>query len=114
MGAARGRSADREPAIARTSSRLRVVSLPGVDERLRCPVCSVAELTVPPYENYKGTVPPESPPPYEDWLGRASYEVCPSCGYEFGFDDNPGAMASGTTFEVYRREWDENGRPRFS
>jgi hypothetical protein len=30
-------------------------------------------------------------PPYEDFLGRASYEVCPNCGFEFGNDDTPAA-----------------------
>ncbi len=68
---------------------------------------------MPPYEHYTGVVPDSAMPPYEDWLGKASYQVCPSCGFEFGNDDNPGT-APPSTFDEYRREWDEEGRPRFS
>lgn len=39
-----------------------------------CPICGSVELSQPPY--------------YSD--GSASFEMC-SCGFEFGFDDDPGA-----------------------
>ena len=39
-----------------------------------CPVCGSPEFTQPPY--------------FED--GAPSFEMC-SCGFEFGFDDDPGA-----------------------
>ena len=39
-----------------------------------CPVCGTAELQTPPYFGN----------------GAASFEMC-SCGFEFGFDDDPGA-----------------------
>lgn len=41
-----------------------------------CPVCGSVELAEQPY--YNG--------------GSASFEMC-SCGFEFGFDDDPGASA---------------------
>ena len=51
-------------------------------------------------------------PPYEDFLGSPSYEVCLRCGFEFGSDDNPGT-APPVTFEQYRAEWEADGRPWF-
>lgn len=78
-----------------------------------CPVCFQPVLSTRPY----ATWPPEDlralRPPYEDSLGRPSYEVCHSCGFEFGNDDNPGT-ATPMSFEEYRREWDADGRPLFS
>jgi hypothetical protein len=53
-------------------------------------------------------------PPYEDLLGAGSYEVCPNCGFEFGFDDNPGGSAIGDSFEMYRAKWEQRGSVRFS
>jgi len=74
-------------------------------------VCGSAELTVKPYQTWP---PPELTPPYEDLLGRASYDVCPNCGFEFGFDDNPGGDAEASSFEEYLAEWAAEGKPRFS
>jgi hypothetical protein len=45
-------------------------------------------------------------------LGMPSYEVCQRCGYEFGFDDNPG-VAAPVSFEDYREEWINDGRKWF-
>jgi len=77
-----------------------------------CPVCGYDRLTTKPYENW----PPPSglvlSPPYEDLLGRPSYEVCPRCSFEFGNDDNPGT-AEPSSFESYREEWISRGRPSF-
>jgi len=33
-----------------------------------------------------------------------SYEICPSCGYQFGFDDD-----QGTSFADWRAGWISNG-----
>jgi len=38
---------------------------------------------------YEGEVPVGATPPYEDLFGKPSYEVCKSCGFEFGNDDKP-------------------------
>lgn len=78
-----------------------------------CPVCGYDRLSVKPYETWP---PPEGlhiSPPYEDFLGRPSYDVCPQCGFEFGNDDNPGGTATPSSFESYREEWTERGRPIF-
>ena len=78
-----------------------------------CPVCASCELTVKPYATWP---PPEDvplTPPYEEALGRPSYEVCPNCGFEFGNDDNPGTAAP-SSFEQYRVEWEGQGSPRSS
>lgn len=84
-------------------------ALPPTDERLRCPVCGEASLSVPPYADYTGTVPEGARPPYEAVLGRPSYEVCPVCEFEFGNDDNPGT-APPDSFDDYRREWEQRKR----
>lgn len=81
---------------------------------VECPVCFAQALAVPPYETW----PPPSDieplePPYEDVLGRLSYEVCPSCGFEFGNDDNPGT-ALPVSFAEFRQQWIEAGRPLFA
>jgi hypothetical protein len=55
----------------------------------------------------------ELTPPYEDLLGRGSYEVCPRCGFEFGNDDNPGT-GSPSSFDDYRHEWQARGSPWFA
>lgn len=77
-----------------------------------CPACGSAELTVRPYEQWPPLPETELSPPYEDLLGRPSYEVCPNCGFEFGNDDNPGTGAP-VSFEGYRSGWEADGRPRF-
>jgi hypothetical protein len=54
-----------------------------------CPACGYDDLIEPPYTTE----------------GGASYEICPSCGFEPGYtDDN-----SGHTFESWRRKWIEGG-----
>lgn len=78
----------------------------------QCPVCQFDGLEVAPYENWPPPKETEISPPYEDFLGRPSYEVCPRCGFEFGNDDNPGT-APGVSFETYRAEWIASGRPWF-
>ena len=82
-------------------------ALPPSDVRLRCPVCGEGSLSVPPYADYTGTVPEGAAPPYEDALGRPSYEVCPVCECEFGNDDNPGGTAQPQSFDEYRRDWEQ-------
>jgi hypothetical protein len=50
-----------------------------------CPVCGWPELAEAP----------------RDESGAASFEICPCCGFEFGFDDDD----QGTTYEVARARW---------
>jgi hypothetical protein len=77
-----------------------------------CPVCLARLLTVKPYEVWPPPTGLLISPPYEEFLGRPSYEVCPRCGFEFGNDDNPGT-AEPDSFESYRAEWEAEGRPWF-
>lgn len=52
-------------------------------------------------------------PPYRDWLGEATYEVCPMCEFEFGNDDDPVPGAEPMSFAEYRAEWESRGSPVF-
>ena len=47
----------------------------------RCPVCGSDELNYPPYEIWPPPVEVVPVPPYENQLGRPSYEICPNCGF---------------------------------
>jgi hypothetical protein len=78
-----------------------------------CPICGSTELTVKPYETWPPPTGVQLTPPYATLLGRPSYEVCPSCGFEFGNDDDPGT-APPLSFEAYRAGWIAEGRHRFS
>lgn len=68
------------------------------------------EVLCRPYEVWEPPTGQVLSPPYEDLLGRSSYEICPRCGVEFGNDDNPGT-APPMSFEAYRLEWEAGGRP---
>ena len=78
-----------------------------------CPVCGERTLKSKPYERWSPSTDfDDLAPPYEDHLGKPSYEVCRRCGFEFGNDDNPGT-ASPQTIAEFRREWRERGSPAF-
>ena len=51
-------------------------------------------------------------PPYADFLGSPSYDVCLRCGFEFGNDDDPGVRPP-LSFEAYRERWHAKGEPWF-
>jgi hypothetical protein len=57
----------------------------------QCPVCGYPSLTDPP----------RSP------AGGGSYEICPSCGFEFGVTDDD----LGYSYEQWRAEWIGRGTP---
>lgn len=59
-----------------------------------CPICGYPELKEPPYDSY----------------GGPSYEICPCCGFEFGFDDGSG----GISYDDYRKKWIETGARWFT
>lgn len=81
--------------------------------KFKCPVCKYPDLRVKPYEIWPPPPGIKMSPPYEEFLGRPSYEVCPKCGFEFGFDDNPGNGVP-DSFEAYRDKWIADGSPWFS
>jgi hypothetical protein len=57
--------------------------------RYRCPVCGYPDL--------------EEPARFAD--GNPSWEICPSCGFEFGYDDDE----AGDSYADWRQRWIENG-----
>lgn len=50
-----------------------------------CPVCGFPDLNEPP----------------RSASGGGSYEICPSCGFQFGVDDDDKEI----TFEQWRAQW---------
>jgi hypothetical protein len=56
-----------------------------------CPVCGFDDLPSPPL----------------DADGDGSFEICPSCGFQFGVTDDD----KGYTFETWRQRWVELGMP---
>ena len=56
-----------------------------------CPICSYPQLKEPP----RGK------------SGGGSYEICPSCGFQFGVDDDD----RGISFDQWRKDWIKRGRP---
>jgi hypothetical protein len=64
------------------------------DERT-CPVCGYAGLKEPPYAATNAEITYAVP----------SFEICPSCAFEFGFDDE----AVGLSFAEYRKQWVDAG-----
>jgi predicted RNA-binding Zn-ribbon protein involved in translation (DUF1610 family) len=60
--------------------------------RFQCPVCGFDGL----YES------PRSSP-----TGGGSYEICPSCGFQFAVSDDD----RGSTYESWREEWIGRGMP---
>ena len=77
-----------------------------------CPVCQFEGLEVTPYKTWPPPRDVKIGPPYVDFLGKPSYEVCPRCGFEFGNDDNPGVRPP-LSFQAYRERWTEKGKPWF-
>ena len=54
-----------------------------------CPVCAYPKLEEAPRSS----------------SGGGSYEICPSCGFQFGVDDDD----KGITFEQWREKWIAGG-----
>ena len=61
-----------------------IISMPS-SELFSCPVCGYGELTTPPYDEFKCAI----------------FEICPSCGTEFGYDD------VSTSFVLLQKNWIE-------
>lgn len=58
-----------------------------------CPVCGFPGLLEPAYNAD----------------GAPSYEICPCCGFEFGFDD----LSEGVSHADYREKWIAEGAQWF-
>jgi hypothetical protein len=62
-----------------------------------CPICGYDHLKAPPYrETPKG--------------GLGSLEICPSCGYQFGWSDHDQHI----THDQWRQQWISKGMTWFS
>jgi hypothetical protein len=62
-----------------------------LSKKYMCPVCGYAELDDPPREP----------------TGGGSYEICPSCGFQFGVSDSD----RGYTYSTWRSDWISRGMP---
>lgn len=71
----------------------------------RCPCCGWPGLSERPFSQWPDRPPPEAAPPYSPAFGLASFEICACCGFQFGYDDDPGASGTATSFEHYRARW---------
>lgn len=79
-----------------------------------CPCCGYDKLSSPPYEELRGPpVDGSLKPPYAQYFGMPSYEVCSCCGFEFGNDDDPGTREP-DTFCGYLSDWIADGAIWFS
>lgn len=56
-----------------------------------CPVCDYPHLSEPPRSEF----------------GGGSFEICPSCGFQFGVNDDD----EGISYEAWRRRWEAAGMP---
>lgn len=59
-----------------------------------CPICGYPHLKEGPYDEF----------------GCSTFEICPCCGFEFGFDDD----SEGYSYDSYREKWIKQGAPWFS
>jgi len=59
------------------------------DMQYLCPVCGYPELTDVPYDDTAGP----------------SLEICPSCGFQFGYDDDVKEF----THAAWRQQWIDGG-----
>ena len=79
-----------------------------------CPACGYSGLKAPPYTALMhGPVPDALSPPYCQYFGEPSYEVCDCCGFEFGNDDDPGTSLP-VSFGAYRAAWISDGAKWFN
>lgn len=66
-------------------------------KRHECPVCGFPDLTEPPRSR----------------SGGGSYEICPSCGFQFGVSDDDAGLSHAAWREQWRAggmRWSSRGR----
>lgn len=63
----------------------------GTSRTYTCPVCGYSYLHEPP----------------RSASGGRSYEICPSCGFQFGVTDDDRLIS----YEQWRRSWADQGMP---
>ena len=77
-----------------------------------CPCCGFKGLDEPAYKQISLPLPTNLTPPYYKYFGDPTYDICECCGFEFGYDDEPGA-GKGLSFEQYLQEWINDGQNWF-
>ncbi|MFA5795515.1 MAG: hypothetical protein WC980_10680 [Candidatus Brocadiia bacterium] len=63
-----------------------------------CSVCGYPDLGEPPYDKYE----------------CARFDICPCCGFEFGYDDYDQTKSKEEKFKEYREKWISKDAPWFS
>ena len=66
---------------------------PAEETSFQCPVCGYGALKEAPYDS----------------SGSGSFEICPCCGFEFGYDD----QSEGKSHADYRKDWLAKGAEWF-
>jgi hypothetical protein len=80
-----------------------------MDYQFCCPCCGYSGLNKRAYERLlKLPVDAVCEPPYSQYFGMPSYDVCSCCGFEFGNDDEPG-IGEPDSFQSYLSEWIDGG-----
>ena len=89
---------DRQPGILRKLDIIQATGASATREKSMslkanhmCPVCGYPSLEEPPRSE----------------TNRGSFEICPCCGFEFGYTDE----AKGISYEEWRRRWIAKGMP---
>lgn len=82
---------EQKPAARAVAAELRQRLLWVMTERYTCPVCGYNGLSEPPRSS----------------SGGGSYEICRSCGFEFGVTDDDLAFS----YEDWRERWIQRGMP---
>jgi hypothetical protein len=99
-----------EPFIPSTQVMADLRRLTGAPRAFCCPCCGYPGLDQPAYSKLTDvSLAADAEPPYCSTLGDASYDVCACCGFEFGFDDEPGPDMTGKTFREYLDDWAASG-----
>jgi hypothetical protein len=81
--------------------------------KFTCPCCGYKGLETPPYEIvFSPASAAALTPPYGNYFGTPSYDVCDCCGFEYGNDDEPGTGVA-QSFPSYLAEWNSNGQRWF-
>jgi GMP synthase-like glutamine amidotransferase len=75
-----------------------------------CPCCGYKSLDLPAWDGLTNPVSAQGrKPPYSQYFGEPSYEVCPCCGFEFGNDDEPEMGVAGDSLEHSFERWYRKG-----
>jgi hypothetical protein len=104
------RFSSRREMVSCTGNAIHQTFMQHFEQSFVCPCCGYPDLDCAPYENM--SLPPwldHGSPPYHQRYGAASYDCCSCCGFEYGFDDDPGASSTASSFAEYLQRWISDG-----